>query len=105
MRDVLWAHITPETSHQAQHVWAWIATRAPVSHAVPALTLAAFASWQAGDGYRSRLALEQAHRLDPNYSMASLVAAASATSPRLIGPLLSVEETWEHLENTMLSAT
>ncbi|WP_313404604.1 DUF4192 domain-containing protein [Aeromicrobium sp.] len=74
VRDAAWVRIDGENALAMHAVWA-AACRVAVPDFAPAvLSLAGFAAWQAGDGARAVVAFEEALRIDPEYSMARLLA-------------------------------
>jgi len=72
-RDLLWTQITSQNSAGALQFWTSIAQRTPEASAAPALTLAGFAAWQSGDGSATTEAVGAALKIDPTYSMATLM--------------------------------
>lgn len=73
VRDAEWVRIDRDNAMALHALWA-SACRVAVPDFAPAvLSLAGFAAWQAGDGARAMVALEQALRFDPEYSMARLL--------------------------------
>jgi hypothetical protein len=84
VRDAVWGLITPDNAQEFVRVWVHVARHVPHAWAPPAYSLAAFASWMCGDGAKSVMAAQQALRLDPDYSMATLMLelATSGLSPQ-----------------------
>jgi hypothetical protein len=84
VRDAAWGLIRPDNAREFVRVWLHVARHVPHAWAPSAYSLAAFACWMCGDGAKSVMAAEQALRLDPNYSMATLMLelATSGLSPR-----------------------
>ena len=73
-RDVAWAEIT--RPHAGPHVELWrdLVRRAPRDLLPGATALLAFAAWQHGDGALAWCAIDRCLEVDPDYSMAHLVA-------------------------------
>ena len=84
IRDAVWGCITEQNSRDMVRVWLHVARRVPVEWTPPALCLAAFASWLAGDGAVAVMAAERAKEVDATYSMARLMLdlACSGLSPQ-----------------------
>lgn len=84
VRDAAWSLITPDNAREFVRVWLHVARHVPHKWAPAAYSLAAFACWMSGDGAKSVMAAEQALRLDPGYSMATLMLelATSGLNPR-----------------------
>lgn len=83
VRDEAWGLIAPENARDHVRVWLHVARNVPHDWAPPAYSLASFACWMCGDGAKSVMAAQQALRLAPDYSMASLMLdlATSGLSP------------------------
>ena len=73
VRDAEWVRIDRGNALAMHALWASVARTAVPDFAAAPLSLAGFAAWQAGDGARAAVALEEALRLDPDYSMAQLL--------------------------------
>lgn len=73
VRDAAWVRIDRENALTMHAVWASVARVAVPDFAPAPLSLTGFAAWQAGDGARAVVALEEALRADPEYSMAQLL--------------------------------
>jgi hypothetical protein len=75
-RDVAWAEITRPTAAEHVELWRDLVRRAPRDLLPGASSLLAFAAWQRGDGALAWCAIDRALEVDPDYSMAHLVADA-----------------------------
>lgn len=73
VRDAEWVRIDRDNALGMHAVWASVSRTAVPDFASAPLSLAGFAAWQAGDGARAAVALEEALRLDPDYTMARLL--------------------------------
>jgi len=73
VRDAEWVRIDRANALAMHGVWASVCRAAIPDFAPAPLALAGFAAWQAGDGARALVALEEALRLDPDYTMAQLL--------------------------------
>lgn len=73
VRDAEWVRIDRANASAMHAVWASVCRVAVPDFAPAVLSLAGFAAWQAGDGARAIVALEEALRHDPEYSMARLL--------------------------------
>jgi hypothetical protein len=84
IRDAAWDLITRDSARDLARVWLHVARHVPLEWAPPAFCLAAFAAWMTGDGARAVMAVEQALRIDREYSMAHLMVdlAMSGIDPR-----------------------
>lgn len=76
VRDAEWVRIDRRNARRLHEVWSSICRVAVPDFAPAVLALAGFAAWQAGDGARAVVALDQALRHDPDYSMAVLLMEA-----------------------------
>ena len=73
-RDVAWAEITRETSETHVELWRELVRRSPGELRPGPSSLLAFAAWQHGDGALAWCAIDRCLEVDPDYSMAHLVA-------------------------------
>jgi hypothetical protein len=73
-RDVAWAQITRADALAHVELWRELVRRAPRDLVPGAASLLAFAAWQAGDGALAWCGLDRALEVDPDYSMAHLLA-------------------------------
>lgn len=73
VRDAEWVRIDRDNALALHAVWASVCRTAITDFAPAPLALAGFAAWQAGDGARAVVALDEALRIDPDYSMAQLL--------------------------------
>jgi hypothetical protein len=74
VRDVAWAEITRRRARAHVELWRELVRRAPRDLVPGAAALLAFASWQAGDGALAWCAVDRALEVDPDCSLAQLVA-------------------------------
>ena len=92
-RDVAWAEVTRRGAGPHVELWRELVRRAP-HHLVPgAASLLAFASWQAGDGALAWCAIDRALEVDPDCTLAQLVAEllTAAVSPVVWEPLTDAD--------------
>jgi len=73
VRDAEWVRIDRDNALALHAVWASVCRAAIADFAPAPLALAGFAAWQAGDGARAVVALDEALRIDPDYTMAQLL--------------------------------
>ena len=73
VRDLAWSYIEHDNAHLHLQVWTTVAQRAVDPFRAPALCLAAFSSWLGGNGTGASVALEQAARAEPDYSLGLLL--------------------------------
>lgn len=96
LRDVAWAEMTRANAEAHLEFWRDLVRRAPAELLPPAAALLGFAAWLAGDGALAWCAVERCTDVDPDYSMAHVVAEAltHAVSP----------STWTQFPQAELSA-
>jgi len=74
VRDIAWAEITRVDAERHVEMWRDLVRRSPEQLLPAAASLLGFAAWLHGDGALAWCALERCHEVDPDYSMADLVA-------------------------------
>jgi hypothetical protein len=74
VRDAAWSLMRHEPAARHREFWRDIARRAQPPYSVAPLTLFAFSAWQSGDGILARLAVQAALDLEPDYTLAGLLA-------------------------------
>jgi hypothetical protein len=92
-RDVAWAEVTRRGAVPHVELWRELVRRAP-RHLVPgAASLLAFAAWQGGDGALAWCAIDRALEVDPDCTLAQLVAEllTAAVSPDVWEPLTDAD--------------
>lgn len=85
VRDVAWATITPKEAHEHIAVWQAVVGRiTPLLSSAP-LALLGMAAWIGGNGALLNCCAERLGRIDPAYSMGTLLDSISerALSPKL----------------------
>lgn len=83
LRDEAWAWLRRTDARGAVELWSDAVRRLPGSHVAAPAAVLAFAAWLAGDGALAWCAVDRCHDVDPEHSLAGLVAQLleSATSP------------------------
>jgi hypothetical protein len=76
LRDVAWAEMTRSNADAHVEFWRDLVRRAPTGLLPPAAALLGFAAWLSGDGALAWCAVERCAEVDPDYSMAHMVAEA-----------------------------
>jgi len=76
LRDVVWTHMTHANARAHLELWSDIVRRTPDDFLAAPATLLAFAAWLTGQGALAWCALDRVHKVDPDYSLADLVAGA-----------------------------
>ena len=92
-RDVAWAEVTRPGATPHVELWRELVRRAP-RHLVPgAASLLSFAAWQAGDGALAWCAIDRALEVDPDCTLAQLVAEllTAAVPPDVWEPLTDAD--------------
>lgn len=80
VRDVAWAEMTRADARAHVELWRDVVRRTPPDLLAAPAALLAFAGWLAGDGALAWCAVERCQQVDPDYSMAALVAQALAAA-------------------------
>ncbi len=76
VRDAAWATIHRESAHHAIGFWTTLTRCAPDDVRAAPAALLAWAAWLAGDGALAWCALDRVGAVEPDYSLAGLVAEA-----------------------------
>ncbi len=74
VRDVAWAQLTREQADLHVALWQHVVVRTPPWLAPAPLCLLGISAWVAGNGALQNCCIERVERIDPDYSMASLLA-------------------------------
>ena len=74
LRDVAWTHMTRANAGSHIGFWSEVVRRTPDDFLAAPATLLAFASWLGGQGALAWCALDRARGVDPDYSLAGLLA-------------------------------
>jgi len=74
VRDAAWSTIGRDHGRAHRELWTRLLRRTPRPWTPPVATLLAFAAWQSGDGALAWCALDRCTDVDPDYSLAGLVA-------------------------------
>ncbi len=74
VRDVAWAQLTRERAAEHVALWQRVVSRTPAWLASAPLCLLGISAWVAGNGTLQNCCVERVERIDPEYSMASLLA-------------------------------
>lgn len=74
VRDVAWAQLTRERAERHVALWQQVVARTPSELAAAPLCLLGMAAWVAGNGALQNCCIERVERIDPTYTMASLLA-------------------------------
>jgi hypothetical protein len=92
-RDVAWAEVTRHGAGPHVELWRELVRRAPRDLVPGAASLLAFAAWQAGDGALAWCAIDRALEVDPDCTLAQLVAEllTAAVSPDVWEPLTDAD--------------
>lgn len=82
-RDEAWAWLTRAQARGAVDLWSDAVRRLPTRHVAAPAAVLAFAAWLVGDGALAWCAVDRCREVEPEHSLASLVAQLleSATSP------------------------
>lgn len=85
VRDVAWAMMSREQIDDHLDLWGQVVRRAVFPWEVPALCLLGMAAWISGNGALQNCCTDRALKIDPTYSLATLLADINdrALSPRL----------------------
>ncbi len=83
LRDEAWCWLTRATSASYVDFWSDVVRRSPVALVPGPAAVLAFTAWLAGEGALAWCAVDRARAVDPEHSLAGLVAEMlmSATSP------------------------
>lgn len=76
VRDVAWAEMTRVDAPQHVELWRDVLRRTPYELLAAPAALLAFAAWLAGQGALAWCAVERCQEVEPDYSMAGLIAQA-----------------------------
>ena len=76
VRDAAWSPLRRERAREHVAFWVDVLRRAPEPMAAAPAALLAFAAWQSGQGALAWCAVDRSTDVDPDYSLACLVAQA-----------------------------
>lgn len=93
LRDEAWQHIDRDLDTDLDahdRLWSDVLRRCAPTFAAPAAMLVAYAAWRAGNGVRSRIAVERAFDADPGYRAARLMSEIldRGLSPQSLPPMV-----------------
>ena len=74
VRDAAWAGVSRETARRHVELWSDLVRRCPDDLLPHAAGVLGFAAWLAGDGALAWCAVDRAREVDPDHSLAGLVA-------------------------------